>query len=159
MAHTNSILCWETEEGRFVTLLFACLELQSRVLHYVNAGHPSGYVLSQSGDVKVALESSALPLAILPETDFLIGGPIQLETNDIVVLATDGILEARSPGDELFGADRMLETVRTNRNCKASEIIETLRQAVRDFTQREELLDDVTAVVIKVEPPSTSSEV
>ena len=45
-----------------------------------------------------------------------------------------------------------------NRNRKASEIIETLRQAVRDFTQREELLDDVTAVVIKVEPPSTSSE-
>lgn len=159
LAHTNSILCSETEEGRFVTLLFACLELQSRVLRYVNAGHPSGYVLGQSGDVKAVLQSNTLPLAVLPETDFPVGGPIQLETKDIVVLVTDGILEARSSDNELFGADRMLETVRANRNRKASEIIETLRQAVRDFTQREELLDDLTAVVIKVEPPSTASEV
>jgi PAS domain S-box-containing protein len=159
LAHTNAILHRETEEGRFVTLLFACIELHSRVLRFVNAGHPSGYVLSQFGDVKAVLESSTFPLAIFPEVDFPAGGPIQLETNDIVLLVTDGILEARSPDDELFGADRMLEIVRTYRKRKASGIIETLRQAVRDFTQREELLDDVTAVVIKVKQPTTSSEV
>lgn len=159
LAHTNSLLCWETEEGRFVTLLFACLELPSRVLHYANAGHPSGYVLRQSGDVKVVLRSTALPLAVLAETDFPVGGPIQLETNDLVVLTTDGILEARSPENVPFGRERMLETVRAHRNRKASEIIENLRRAVRDFTRREELLDDLTAVVIKVEPPSASSQV
>jgi sigma-B regulation protein RsbU (phosphoserine phosphatase) len=158
LAHANSLLCWEAEGGRFVTLLFACFELQSRVLHYVNAGHPSGYVLGRSGDVKAVLQSGTIPLAIFPEIDFPVGGPIQLETHDIVVLATDGILEARSPENVLFGADRMLEVVRAHRHQKASEIIEALRQAVRDFTRREELLDDVTLVVIKVEPPSTAPE-
>jgi hypothetical protein len=58
----------------------------------------------------------------------------------------------------LPGTERMLETVRASRNRKASEIIEALPQAVRDLTQREELVDDVTVVVIKVEPPSPSPE-
>jgi PAS domain S-box-containing protein len=159
LAHTNSILCWETEEGRFVTLLFARLDLKSRTVHYVNAGHPSGYVLSQSGDVKAVLESGTLPLAVLPDAEFPVGGPIGLEPNDILLLVTDGIPEARSPEDVLFGAERMLDIVRAHRNRKSSEIIAALHRAVHDFTQRAQQIDDLTAVVVKVEASSESCDV
>jgi PAS domain S-box-containing protein len=152
LVHTNSLLCRETEEGRFVTLFFARLDPASRVLHFAGAGHPAGYVLDHSGNVKNVMKSNRVPLAILPESDFPVCGPIQLEPNDVVLLVTDGILEAASPEGVLFGTQRMLEIVRANRHRKAEEIIETLQMAVREFIQREQPSDDVTAVVIKVEP-------
>ncbi len=152
VVHTNSLLCRETEEGRFVTLFFARLDPASRTLQFVNAGHPAGYVLDRSGNVKSVMNSSRVPLAILPESDFPVSGPIRLEPNDVVLLVTDGILEAASPEGVLFGTQRMLEIVRANRHRKAEEIIETLQMAVGDFIQRQQPSDDVTAVVIKVEP-------
>ena len=39
-----------TREDRFVTTLFACLDVESRCLTYANAGHPSGFVLSKDGN-------------------------------------------------------------------------------------------------------------
>ncbi|NQT14125.1 MAG: PAS domain S-box protein, partial [Planctomycetes bacterium] len=128
-AHANSMLCWETEAGRFVTNLLAHVDLKSRMVHYVGAGHPWGYVLTQSGDVKSILKSSALPLAIMRETEFPVSGPVGLETGDLVLLVTDGLLEAQSPDGVLFGTERTLELVRANRHLKASEIIETLHAA------------------------------
>jgi serine phosphatase RsbU (regulator of sigma subunit) len=151
LSHANSILCRETEDCRFVTLLFACLEPETRLLRYVNAGHPSGCVLNSSGDIKATLQSNTLPLSIELDIEFPIEGPIRLEAGDIVILMTDGILEAHSPSGEMFGTERMLACVRANRHRAMAEIIGTLRQAVRDFTQHEKLLDDVTVVGIKVE--------
>jgi sigma-B regulation protein RsbU (phosphoserine phosphatase) len=151
----NTVLCQEIEEDRFVTLVFVQIELASRRLRYVNLGHPSGYVLGQSGDVKYLLESSDLPLGILSAIDLPISEQIELEPDDIILLATDGIGEAHSPEGAPFGTERMLEVVRANRDRRASEIIKSLQQAVFDFTGLKKPQDDLTAVVIKVEASSS----
>lgn len=153
VAHSNAILCRETEGGHFITLLFACLDLHGRTLHFVNAGHPYGYVLDAAGDVKNVLESNALPLALEPDTQFPLLGPVPLDTGDVVVLVTDGILEAMSPDERQFGKAGVLATVRQHLWQPSGEIVEALRCAVRDFSQRDELFDDATAVIIRVEPP------
>jgi len=155
LRHLNTLLCQETEEGRFVTLVFVQIELASRTLKYANLGHPSGYVLGQSGDVKGVLQSGALPLAIQSDIDLPPNGPIGLENKDIILLTTDGIVEARSPEGAFFGDERMLEVVRANRDRRASEIIQSLQQAVSDFTGLNKPQDDLTAVVIKVEADSS----
>jgi PAS domain S-box-containing protein len=157
--HTNALLNHEVEEDRFVTLLFARIGLSSGTIEYVNAGHPSGYVLDPSGDVKAVLESSTLPLAILPDGDFPVSNPIQLKPDDLIVLVTDGVLEACSSDDRVFGNQRMLETVRANRHLKAEEIIESLHRAVSEFTGGGTLQDDVTVVVMKVEASAKSAQV
>ncbi len=147
----NSILIKQTEDDRFVTLLLGRLDPQTRSFVYASAGHPTGYVLDASGEVKARLESTAFPLGVLPDTEFPAGDPIQLQPGDLVLLLTDGMLEARSPEDVCFGVQRVLETARANRDRTAAEIIESLYQAVRVFSQREKPHDDVTAVVIKVQ--------
>lgn len=150
MEHTNAILYREIEAGWFVTMIFAHLTPASRTLRFVNAGHPSGYVLTQSGEVKAALESGSLPLGILSDSKFPVDGDVHLEPNDSVVLITDGVLETRSPGDEFLGADRMLDVVKTNLHKNASGIVESLQLAVADFAGSQERQDDVTVVVMKV---------
>jgi sigma-B regulation protein RsbU (phosphoserine phosphatase) len=158
LKHTNSILCREVEPDRFVTFFLARLELSSRTLQYVNAGHPSSYVLGESGEVKATLESNVFPLAILPDTDFSVSKTEELEPGDIVLLITDGILEARSQTGDFFGKDRMLEVVKANRHRRANEIIKSLQQAVCDFTLRDEPQDDLTIVIIKAETGSFPHE-
>lgn len=150
LAHTNSLLASQTEGNPFVTLFFARIDPQMRSLSYINAGHPPGYVLDESGAIKATLNSGTLPLAVQHDIEFPIGGPVVLETGDTVLLITDGVLEAMSPDHQMFGVERMLEVVRENRAGCASEIIDGLYRAIRDFTQRDQTMDDVTIVVIRL---------
>jgi len=118
---------------------------------YANAGHPAGYVLDVTGDVKTLLASTAHPLAIDSDAKFPIGGPASLEAGDTVVLLTDGFFEARPPGGDFFGRERVLEVVRANCSKPAKEIIESLHNAVQQHTGQEASSDDLTAVVIKLD--------
>jgi serine phosphatase RsbU (regulator of sigma subunit) len=61
---------------------------------------------------------------------------------------------AKTSSNQLFGKKRMLEVVKANRHRKATEIIDSLQQAVSDFTERDEYVDDLTVVVVKVEAGS-----
>lgn len=152
LAHTNSILSREIGDGQFVTLLFVRLELASATLSYASAGHPSAYILRSNGDVAAVLDSTSLPLAVLPDTGFPVRGPISLESGDVVLLVTDGVLEARSSDGAQFGTERMLDVVRENLHREAREIVERLQEAVRRFSGLAEPQDDVTAVVVRVHP-------
>ena len=78
--------------------------------------------------------------------------PLPLEPGDTVLLLTDGFAEARSPDGEFFGTGRVLEFVRANRHRRASQIVHGLCQAACDFAQRKTPVDDITVIVIKVDP-------
>jgi serine phosphatase RsbU (regulator of sigma subunit) len=61
-------------------------------------------------------------------------------------------MEAIAPAGSLFGIERALEVVRANRNRTAKEIVQALAREVDEFTQFQGQLDDITAIVIKVDP-------
>lgn len=146
----NRALVEGTNADHFVTMFLGRLDLQTRSFAYASAGHPSGYVLDRSGQVRTELESTGLPLAVDVDAEFPAGPTVVLEPGDTVLLLTDGFLEARSPANEYFHWGYVLDVVRANVNEPASDIIECLYQAVRQFAQRETFDDDLTAVVIKV---------
>lgn len=151
LASTNAVLARDFgEEGRFVTLLLVRLDPRSNTLTYANAGHPSGYILDSSGQVKGQLDSASLPLAVLAETEFPTRGPIHLAPGDTLVLATDGVLEAASDTGEMFGAKRILDVIRAHRTRSAQSTCEALYHAVRRHAGQNAMTDDVTATVIKV---------
>jgi len=152
LALANASLVRETGDDQFVTLLLGRLDPRTRAFVYASAGHPAGYILDASGSVKACLESTSVPLGIWPDVDFPPGDPVMLEPGDLVLLITDGILEARSPTGDYFGTGRALEVVRAHRGQAAGEIIEALYWAVLEFSESRKPADDVTAVVIKVAP-------
>ncbi|NLY02383.1 MAG: PAS domain S-box protein [Rhodopirellula sp.] len=157
LMHTNSILSREIGEGQFVTLVFIRLDLATAMLSYASAGHPSAYVLNQTGDVKAVLDSTSLPLAIQPKASFPVRGPVCLEPGDVVLLVTDGVQEAQSQDGDYFGTDRMLEVVRKNLHREAEAIVRELQDAVSRFSGRAEPQDDVTVVVVRVQPRTSGS--
>ncbi len=152
ITRANFYLVRQTDEERFVTLLFGRLDPVSRVFRYVNAGHTTGYVLDQSGAIKVELKSTAMPLGVSPDATYPEGAPVTLTPGDLLVLLTDGIVEARSPTGEQFGSRRALDVIRAHDTRTAREIIDRLHRAVCAFTQQDRLEDDATAIIVKVAP-------
>ena len=147
----NGHLFRATEPNLFVTLLFVCLDVRFRTLRYASAGHPPGYLLDAQGNVKTTLPSTSLPLGIQPETQYPVSDTIQLAPGDILLLFTDGLIEAASPGDDPFGIDRVLEVVHRHVGQTARQITESLYSALVEFSGSPQLSDDVTVVVIKAE--------
>jgi PAS domain S-box-containing protein len=149
--HINETLLEDLESGSFVTMLFASLDVQTRSLAYVNAGHPPGYVLDRAGVPKFTLDSSRVPLGVRFAVEWPRPEDIQLEPGDILVFLTDGIPESQGPGGEFFGVEKALALVHDLRHEPARRILDELYQAVRAFQQGEPQVDDLTAVICKVE--------
>lgn len=135
----------------FVTLLMARLCPSSGSLTYAGAGHLPGYLLDSSGNVRARLESTGIPLAIVPDSEYLTESAPPLQPGEIVLLLTDGIIEARGSGEDLFGIGRVLELVKTHRHRPAREILSALYAAIRNFCGPKAQFDDMTAIIVKAE--------
>ena len=146
----NRAIAEDTPLGRFVTLLFAQIDLRTRTLSYAGAGH-LGYVLDAAGGVTI-LDSTSLPLGIDGTTVVPNGDSVTLAPGQILLLFTDGFPEAMSPQGELFGNARVLDIVQSHRDQSAREILDILFAEIRKFSHPAQLLDDATAVVLKVLP-------
>jgi len=150
MDRANEVLAEDVSYERFVTLMLAKFDPQTRCLTYASAGHPPGYVLNASGELKCLLKRTGGPLGIQPDAKFTESSKIQLACGDVVLLLTDGVDESMSPAGEFFGLERILGSVRPHLNRPASEIVDALYQAVRVFSENTPQIDDVTAVVVKI---------
>ena len=154
LVQVNRMLVQDLEHGHFVTLALACLDTSRRSLLYAGAGHMPGFVLNSSGAVEHVLESNGPPLGLFFDSRFSCQKEILLEPGQIVVLLTDGITEAVAHGGEEFGAQGALEYIAAHRNEPARQIADGLHLEARRFAAYEPQNDDITSVVLKVNPTS-----
>jgi serine phosphatase RsbU (regulator of sigma subunit) len=147
---SNQRLASDLVTDHFVTLFLLRLDPRTRSLHYSNAGHWPGYVLTGQGTVKAVLASTGVPLGIESGNTFPAGPTIALESGEVVFLFTDGIIEAISPEGTLFGLERALRVVQAHQQEPPDDILEALFCAVIDFSGQQ-MQDDITAVIVKAD--------
>lgn len=145
----NRLLLEDLNDHHFVTMLVGSLDIPSGTLTWANMGHPSGFVLDASGAVKTTLRSTCKPLGLFPDLGRSLGEPTVVEPGDTVVLLTDGVLEAESPGGVEHGTDGALSAVRANLARPAAEIVAGVIAAARSHAAGAAQEDDITAVVVK----------
>jgi PAS domain S-box-containing protein len=150
LTRANIVLAEDVGYERFVTLILVQLDAATKTLTYANAGHPAGYILGETGEVKTLLKRTGMPLGLRPDTTYSAAAPIPLAAGDIILLLTDGFEEAVSPDDRVFGIDRVLQVVREHRKQSAQQIVKFLYEALDDFSDHTPPSDDLTVVVIKV---------
>ena len=151
LTRLNRLLADDVDPERYVTLLLAKLNADPLSLVYASAGHPACYVLEASGSTKSCLKHTGVPLGVPPRCSYPTA-PVGLSPGDIVLLLTDGVAEAESPENDLFGTERILSVVRAHAQRTAREIMDALFDAVKEFSWGNPQTDDLTAVVIKVAP-------
>jgi serine phosphatase RsbU (regulator of sigma subunit) len=149
MHRMNDTIAGETAPNLLVTMFFGRIDPVESTFTYSNAGHPTGYVIDAGGTIKARMESTAMPLGVVPSASFSRSQPIAIEPGDVILLLTDGVLEAESPTGEHFGIDRLIDSVRSNRDKPVCEIVDGLYRAVLGFARSDKLADDATLVVAK----------
>jgi PAS domain S-box-containing protein len=151
LAAVNRVLVADTEDSRFATALVAAVHLPSLAIRYASAGHTPGYLLDARGRVRAELPALGPPLGLFADAAFPSRDGIALARGDCLVLYTDGATDAESPQGAPFGAERLLDVVRSQRGAPASAMVRAIHGALRVFTGQAPLQDDVSVVVCAVE--------
>jgi serine phosphatase RsbU (regulator of sigma subunit) len=150
----NARLYAETATERYVTLFFAIVDTSSQELHYVNAGHNPPlffrkWTLTTGRSVPGLLDKGGPPLGLFPATQYL-SGHTALQEGDVLVLYTDGVLDALNAEQQRFGEARLTEVVRASLSQTSAEICRSVMDRLDAFTSGDPQWDDITLMVIKV---------
>ncbi len=149
MERINSAVATDVGEGRFVTFVAAILSATDSHCELLSAGHAPLFVYWLQQDRFDKMEAHGLPLGISPE--FVSDPPnvLSFSSGDLLVLTTDGFFEWANSSTELFGSERLENSVRAHRDRSAAEIIACLYEDVLHFAGGTPQMDDLTAIVIK----------
>ena len=132
-----------------MTLFYGVLDPATRRLWWTSGGHdPPFWLRARTGRIE-ELPNTGIPLGILEGATYEQGGPITLETGDVLLIGTDGIWEAGNPRHEMFGKQRLRDLLCASAAQSAAEIHAAVVRAVHDFRAAEPQADDITLVVIK----------
>ncbi len=134
--------------GRFVTFFYAVLDRARGTLSWCNAGHVPTLLYRADGRHEWLATGGPAIARVLADGVYH-DGQTTVGPGDIVVLFTDGVLEAASPTGELFGEERIVATVRAVADAPAAELARMLATAARAFSAGD-AQDDVTVVVARV---------
>ena len=152
MLKGNRRLKHDVKKGMFVALVYALLDPPDRTMTIVNAGQTQPIICSNQGDKPSYIDSEGdrFPLGIIEDCDYQ-ETVVTLKPGDTVVLYTDGIVEAMNEAGDMYGFDRFIDVIDTNRELGADAFLRTLMSDVTHFVGDAEQHDDLTIVAVKVE--------
>ena len=143
----NDSLCASNEANMFVTLWVGVLDLATGEMTYVSAGH-NPPILVQGGVPSYLRTKSGFVLAGMEGVPYK-EHTLTLAKGDLVYLYTDGVTEANSKSEELFGEDRLLACFEHAKDQSAEQIVQTVKDAVDDFVQENDQFDDMTMLCFR----------
>ncbi len=148
---TNDRLCSNNSEEMFVTAWMGILDLRDGKVEYVNAGHNPPVLKHRDGTTEFFKTRPGLVLAGMPGFPYK-SGVLQLQPGDVLMLYTDGITEDTNLQQELFGDDRLLETVRTApEDISMEDLCGRVKAAADAFVGEAPQFDDMTMLSIRWE--------
>ncbi|MBR4472938.1 MAG: SpoIIE family protein phosphatase [Oscillospiraceae bacterium] len=146
--NANETICRNNREEMFVTVWLGILEISTGRITAANAGHE--YPVLMQPDRKCELYKG--------KHGFVIGGiegakykeyELRLQPGGKLFLYTDGVAEATSAENELFGTARMLDALSGDPDADPERILTQVRRAVDDFVGDAEQFDDLTMLCLE----------
>lgn len=149
ISFANPVIASNSKTGMFVTLFYGIIDLETRTLSYVNAGHNPPIVLRKATGEIEELELTGIAVGALEDAPYE-QKEIILSSGDVIVLYTDGITEAVNEEEEMFDVPRLHEAIRKNGNSSAQVIVDEIIRSVFVFSGSQPQFDDITLMVVKV---------
>lgn len=147
LMRVNRSLLLNSQQGLFVTCLYAILNTRSGEMTYANAGHNRPVWLRKSRKDVIWLEMGGMPLGV-SEQLVLCDQQLQMKESDQLVFYTDGVTEARAVDGTLFGEERLFNILNLFRNKPSSSLIDAIDQKIMDFRGGAPVSDDLTLMVV-----------
>ncbi|MDD1719373.1 MAG: SpoIIE family protein phosphatase [Methanoregulaceae archaeon] len=146
----NESISADSKTGMFVTLFYGVLDQVEKNFTYVNAGHNPPIVYRAATGAMEELEGTGIAIGLMDDSEYQ-QADISLASGDLIVLYTDGVTEAINEKEEMFGEERLMETIRASVAEPAAKIQENIISAVTAFSGTAPQYDDITLVVVRVQ--------
>ena len=147
LARANEVLCDNNQARMFVTVWLGILEISTGKVVAANAGHELPAVL-KDGRFTLLNDRHGMVVGGLEGVKYH-DYEILLEPGDKIFVYTDGLKEAADPELQLFGIDRILETLNQDTGASPGKILENVRTAVSTFVKDAEQFDDLTMLCVE----------
>ena len=148
LRRVNALIIPDNRQSMFVTAVYGVLSLESGEFTYANAGHNPPVWVSRAGKQLESLPPTGAALGIIE--DFSIGErTIAFALDDLLLLYTDGLTEAFSPQDELYGEQRLQAVLQNLEPSATRTVLNALEASVNQFMGGLSSADDLTMLALK----------
>lgn len=147
-AKLNDMLNANNQANMFVTYWIGFLNTKTGEIIYTNAGHNPPIIKRANGQTEVLKNRHGMPLGVLPNQKYG-SDKVKLNDNDMLILYTDGTTEAFNIQGKMFTEGKLLKTIQNTATQEPQEILNTIKQAVDNFTEGMAQSDDITMLITK----------
>ena len=138
----------EPPMNRYATLFYAVINRKTLKMRWVRAGHPAPIIVRDGKHI--VLSEGEPPIGVFTDCTYA-EHETQLQTNDRLVLYSDGISECQNPTSlEMLGSDRFAALLESLSQTDFSNIIENIDAALLDYRTRDTFDDDVSLLAIEI---------
>jgi serine phosphatase RsbU (regulator of sigma subunit) len=142
-------LAKDLQNGRFITMMLAAIDPRDHVLEFANAGHAPAIYLNAASGQCATLDPTGFPLGVVDEPSYSRGRPVAIGRGDLIVLCTDGIVEAMNASNQLFGREKLEQIIRTHAGEPVAQIVRHVGRAVEAHYVGESPPDDLTILAAR----------
>ncbi len=151
LVHTNSLLTPRISARLFMTLVMLRWDANLQKMFYTGGGHEHILIYKAAGEKVEAIRSGGIALGMIPDNSKVTQEKeVPLELGDAIVLYTDGLTEAKNQSGEMYGLDRMTDSLKKHGYLPSAEsIFDHITQDFAKFVGEYVQIDDTTMIVIK----------
>ncbi len=143
-----------------MTLVMLRWDIKEQKMYYTGAGHEHIIVYRAKSETVETIASGGIALGMIPDnSNILKETEIPMEIGDSVVLYTDGLTEAKNQTGEMYGLERMAESLKKHGYMPSSEsIFDNVTKDFSNFVGEYVQVDDTTMIVMKKVTPDASTK-
>lgn len=147
-AEVNNMLCEANSEGLFITAFEGILDLVTGEFTFVNAGHECPYIYRKGKGYEYYDLNPCFVLAGMEDMEYTMGS-FNLEEGDKIFQYTDGVTEATSLNEELYGDDRLCAVLNKNADKTPAELLPLVKEDIDSFVGEAPQFDDITMLCLE----------
>ncbi len=148
IAHLNEIMCENVLSGTYTTLFFGELDTDSKKFTYCNAGHFPPVVIRKTKKV-IKLVAGGTVIGFVKKARYY-QAELKLQVGDVLLLYTDGLIEAKNRSGELFDLKKVVHLIQQHPASSAPDLKEKILQNIKLFIKKSNFDDDLTFIIMKV---------
>jgi phosphoserine phosphatase RsbU/P len=147
----NNKLIEENISDMFVTIFIGILNITSGELVYCNSAHNFPFLITGKGDVIELSETHGIPIGIYPDRKYL-SSTVNLLDGDQIFIYTDGLTDTIDENGLKFSVDVLKYNLMGTWFFSALEVVEKIKNSVKQFRGNLHPVDDLTILNIKYTP-------
>ncbi len=148
----NKLFRKNADRGTFISLIFGMFNSEKNIFQFSRAGHNPLLYYSFEEKKLHTYQPEGIAVGMADEHIFrkhISEQSIHLNKGDLLILYTDGIVEAVNRENELFGENRLNHLIQKHHHLNSMEIVEKIEQKLSEFVDQADQYDDLTMIVIK----------